>query len=470
MIYQKSIFILNLFFIIINEIYSSYLIFPFKTRITKIENSENNITLLFRSLQDNNIYINMDVGKPRQTIEFFLRSDSEIIYISEKNKTDLNPSYNNPIIYDVNSDINKFFDKNKSTTLNISSQSLSVFNDIGKYSDDIMYFKTNKNQIELRTSFGLLKSTRGNMPGVIGLKLLKYEQYRPYNLLAQLKSIDAINSYYWMIDYTSDYEGNLIIGEQPHIFDPQRFKEENLINAYTFVYRTITEWGLRFDDITFQNSNFRPFLECLFKYDLNFIYGIDNFEKELDKYFNESIINGTCFKEKVKYPYSPHTFFYCNKEKYKDKVRDFPPLIFEHKELNYTFELNYKDLFIEKYDKLILLVFFDDYGLDWKLGKPFLRKYSFLMNPDSKAVGFYGKNNLDYKYNKDDTDSFEVKKILKIVFIIIAVAILLILGIFIGKYYFKERKKRINAIDDDYEYKTDNDDKFISKIEAENIN
>ena len=466
MFYLKSLSIFKIFFIIINKISSSYILYPFKTRITKIENSEKNITLLFRSLQDNNIYINLDIGKPKQSIEFFLRTDSEILYISEKNKKDLNPNYKNPQIYDVNSDFDKFLDTNKSTSLSITSQSLSVFNDQGKYSNDIISFKTNKNTIELRTSFGLLKSSRGNMPGVIGFKLLKYDSNRSYNLIEQLKSNNIINSYYWMIDYTSDYEGNLIIGELPHIFDPEHFKEENFKNAYTFLYNTITEWGLRFDEITFQNHNFRPFHECIFKYDLNYIYGITYFEEEMDKYFNKSIINGICFKENVKYPYSPHIFYYCDKEKYKDKVKEFPPLRFEHKELNYTFELDYKDLFIEKNDKLVLLVFFDDYGMDWKLGRPFLRKYSFLMNPDSKTVGFYRKNNY---INYLEHDNSKENKILKIIFIIIGIIILFFLGIFIGIYYYKDKKRPINVINDDFEYNTKNDD-LIYKIEMGKIN
>ena len=270
----------------------------------------------------------------------------------------------------------------------------------------------------------------------------------------QLKLNDKITSYYWMVNYTSDYEGNLIIGEPPHIFDPKHYKKENLVESYPFLYRTmLLGWGLRFDEILFQDNNFRPFHECFFKHELNYIRGISEFQKILDIYFNESINNGTCFKEpKVKYPYSPHTFFYCNKDKYKDNIKYFPSLKFEHKELKYTFELTYKDLFIEKHDKLILMVFFDDSGMDWYLGKPFLRKYSFLMNPDSKNVGFYTKIESD---ESDDNNNNENNNIvLEVVLIVIGLIILLIIGIFIGKYFICEKKKPINVIDDDYEYKT----------------
>ena len=46
----------------------------------------------------------------------------------------------------------------------------------------------------------------------------------------------------------------------------------------------------------------------------------------------------------------PTNFCYYDREKYKDNIKYFPPLVFEHNELNYIFELNYKDLFIEKDD------------------------------------------------------------------------------------------------------------------------
>ena len=466
LIYNLIIF----YIIIFNKYCFSYIIYPFKTRKPQVENIENNITLLFRSLLDNNIFINIEVGEPKQLIDAFLRIDSDIIYFSEKNKTDLNPNYKNPQIYDVNLSLDNFYDKNSSTTFEMTDKSASVFNDNGKYSNDIIHFKTDKNDIELRTSFALLKHTRANFPCVIGFKLLKYEDYRPYNLIEQLKSNDTINSYFWMINYTSEYEGNLIIGEQSHGFDPVHYKEEDLKNAYTFVYRTITEWGLRFDEITFMERNFRPYHECIFKYELNYILGIDVFQKEIDKYFNESILNGTCFKEYVKYPYGPHTFYYCNKEKYKDNVKYFPSLRFQHNELEYIFELDYKDLFMEKDDKIIFMVFFDGIGMDWGLGKPFLRKYPFLMDPNSKVLKFYTKTYFENNNKKNENTQLKAF-VIKIVVIAVGLIVLLVLGVIFGKYYFKDKKKPMNVIDDDYEYKTnENEDLIYENNEETNVN
>jgi hypothetical protein len=263
-----------------------------------------------------------------------------------------------------------------------------------------------------------------------------------------------------MINYTSEYEGNFIIGEQPHKFDPDYYKEDDLIFGHPYTYSAMQEyWGLRMDDILFQDNNFRPNHECYFYHELNYISGISELEKEIDKYFNDSI-NITCFKEKIKYPYGPHKFYYCDKEKYKEKVKEFPPLRFVHKEMNYTFELTYEDLFIEKYDKLILLIFFEETGSTWKMGKPFLKKYSFIMNHDMKTVGFY-KNFGKIKDENADGENTKKNLALTIVVISLGVIVLVALGLLIGKYLFKKRK-RINTIDDEYDYSGEINDNIIN--------
>jgi len=456
-------------FIILDYSISSYLIYPFKTRKSEINGTDKNLTLLFRSILDNNIYINLEVGEPKQTIDVFLRIDICEFYFSEKNKVDLNPYYLNPPMYDVNSDINNFFDKDKSNTVEITNKpahnSKWINYHKGNYSNDIFYIKKDNEIEKERIEFGLYNATLANMPGILGLRLPFYKDDKLYNFIEQLKLNDTINNYLWMINYTSDYEGNIIIGEQPHVIDPKNFKENDLLYSQPFLYTTMRQWGLRFDDIVFNTTNFRPDRECEFSYEYNYIGATDKFEKELDKYFNESILNGTCFKENIKYSYSPHKFYYCNKDKYKENIKYFPLLKFIHSELNYTFELNYKDLFIEKDDKFILMVFFDSFPMIWKLGKPFLRKYSFLMNQDAKTVGFYNKKDDENDIRENDSDN----TILKIIFIILGVVILLILGILIGKYYRKENKERKNVIEDDYEYTSKKDD-ILQKNEEGQIN
>ena len=352
-----------------------------------------------------------------------------------------------------------FFDKNSSESLEITGTPKYAYDVKGFVSYDYLYFKNETNkEFKDKLQFILYESTIGNRPAVIGLQFPRVED--ELNIFTMLEKKDIITSYNWMINYTSSDEGNFIVGELLHNIDKQNYKEEDLLTGHPYTYKAIQEmWGLRMDDILFNGTNFRPNHECYFYYELNYILGIGYLEKELDKFFNDSINNGTCFKKNIAYPYGPHIFFYCDKEKYKNNMKYFPPLQFLHREMNYTFELTYEDLFIEKYDKLILLIFFEESGYTWKLGKPFLKKYGFIMNQINKVVSFY-KN---HGYQKDDSNSNNknLKISLMVGLICVGVIVLTILGIFIGKYIFK-KKKRMNTIDDEYDYSGLNNENLVN--------
>ena len=441
----------------------SYLIFPFKTKDSTIDNTEHNITRLFRSLLYNNIFINLEIGEPKQTVEAFLVSKFVDFYFSEKTKNNHMTNISNPDCDDVGSELENFFDKNKSESLDITNKTKTLYNSKGYVSYDYLYFNNEKNEnLKNKLRFILYESTIGNRPSVVGLQFPRGKE--EFNFFNILKETDIINSYFWMINYTSSNEGNFIIGEQLHKIDPQNYKEEDLKTGHPYTYTAMQEyWGLRMDDILFNGVNFRPNHECYFYHEFNYILGIDYLEKELDKYFNDSINNGTCFKNVIKYPYGPHIFYYCDKEKYKNNMQYFPPLQFYHIEMNYTFELTYKDLFIEKYDKLILLIFFEQRGSTWRLGKPFLKKYQFIMNQDAKIVGFYEKHGYEKQSEKTKktNNSGQNNFILIISVISISVILLIVLGVFIGKYLFK-KKKRLNTLDDEYEYTEDKNEKIIN--------
>ena len=445
----------------------TYLNIPFKTKKSIIDDTENDITHLFRSLIYNNIYINIEIGEPSQTIETFLISKDVDFYVSEKSKNDERTNTTNPDVDDVGCELEEFFDKSNSKSLDITRNKKYLYYGCeGNICYDYFSFKNENNEnIKEKLEFILYKSTIGHRPSVIGLQFPRGKEEN--NFFNILKTKDIINSYFWMINYTSEYEGNFIVGEQPHKFDPINYKEDDLLIGHPYTYTAMQEkWGLRMDDILFKDTNFRPYHECYFYYEFNIIKGIKNLEDEIDKYLFDSFNNGTCFKQYIKYPYGPHKFYFCDKEKYKENMKYFPPLRFIHKEMNYTFELTYEDLFIEKYDKLILLIFFEDSGSDWYLGKPFLKKYPFIMNHDMKIVGFYKnhgyyKNNELNKNNDKRNNNEQTFFMLKILFIGLGVIMLTVFGIFIGKYLFK-KKKRINTLEDDYDYEEAKNENIIN--------
>ena len=102
-----------------------FLIFPFKTYQSIIENSDKNLTLLLRSLIDNHIFINLEIGNPKQIIKVFLRSNNNNFYLSEKrnNNTKSQVNDSNPLIFNIN--VTNFFDWENSSSLEITNKSIS---------------------------------------------------------------------------------------------------------------------------------------------------------------------------------------------------------------------------------------------------------------------------------------------------------------------------------------------------------
>ena len=85
-------------------------------------------------------------------------------------------------------------------------------------------------------------------------------------------------------------------------------------------------------------------------------------------------------------------FYYCKKErsvinKIKDKI---PTIIFVQEHLRYNFTMNINELIYEKNDYVFFLLFSSSSQKNkWILGKPFLKKYPLVFNPESKDIGFY---------------------------------------------------------------------------------
>ena len=138
--------------------------------------------------------------------------------------------------------------------------------------------------------------------------------------------------------------------------------------------------------------------------------------------------------------------FKCNKNINKELT---PEIKFYNKALNMTFVLDYNDLYIERGDYLYFLVakYFEYEPEYWTLGKPFIKKYLFLFNYDSKMIGFYkSKENSDKQSNKNNY--FSISIVLNIVLIVI----IIILVFTFCQYYLKKRRIRANELEDKFNY------------------
>ena len=265
----------------------------------------------------------------------------------------------------------------------------------------------------------------------------------------------------------NEYEASLIIGQNPHEYNKEKYHENNYFQTNVASYwKGELTWSFKLKNYYYFNGekiNFyykkenQVYAEFLF--DLELIKGTkDYFESIKSNYFNN--YNKECKFDSI----NNYTIISCDK---KFNTEKFPTLYFQQLDYNnFTFELTHKDLFEIRGDKKYFLIVFDsnsDYY--WNFGKIFLKKYLLNFDYESKTIGFY----TDLKYDSDSNNNGEnndKKKNSSFGLFIIWIILLIITGIgcfFLGKLiYDKNRKKRANELEDDYDY--------VQKNNEENIN
>ena len=306
---------------------------------------------------------------------------------------------------------------------------------------------------------------RKMFPSSIGLGFYAYNSNHQLNFLLQLNSKNIINNTYFYIDFLDNINGNLYIGEMPHIIYPKRYKFENYEQTYTYIDNVLDEWSFRIDFIYnfAEDKNLNDTKDYIYKkngklvFDLN-LNGIildmnylKIFNKTFfDKYFKDKI----CKMEKIE----SISYIYCNKDKVN--IKKFKNIYFYQKDFNYTFTLDYNDLFYIQNNILIFNLFFDENGFSHLLnvGKIFLKKYLLVFNYDQKSIGFYKtkeESGLKLENNKDFSN-----KVVKLYIIGIMVLIILGLIILFIKGFNKKtgRKIRKNELDDDFDYTIQNNE------------
>ena len=104
----------------------------------------------------------------------------------------------------------------------------------------------------------------------------------------------------------------------------------------------------------------------------------------------------------------------------------------------------------------------------WYLGLPFLNRYQFIFNHDSKTIGFYNENLKEKNIINNKNKSFNAKYII-IIFICVIILIGLIYSAYrIGVNVNSQRRKRANELtDDNFEYFSKDNEKVKKDISLE---
>ena len=209
------------------------------------------------------------------------------------------------------------------------------------------------------------------------------------------------------------------------------------------------------DCINFKNVILNP--------NIGVIVGPTKYKFILERtYLNKYLNNKICFQPMLKFnkDYDDKSFYYyyCHIEYLNQMKKEFMPIVFEHKEFNYNFTINFEDIYVIKSNYIFLKIMFEIYqNTNWILGEPFISKYLLFFDSDSKEIGFYSKNiddiiNIEKKKKNGKNSFFTILK--KIIIGII----LILTGIYIGKKLFGLRRKlRANELEEKFEYKPASD-------------
>ncbi len=164
----------------------------------------------------------------------------------------------------------------------------------------------------------------------------------------------------------------------------------------------------------------------------------------------------SCYKEYFNYANKNYYGYGCSKN---INIKKFKSIKFFNQDLNHTFELDYKDIFVKCEDKYIMMIYFkeDENQFAWILGSIFLKKYKLIFNLSSQTIGMM--KNLK---EKDDN-------IILYIICCFLLIIIIILSIFLYKCYLnKPRKIKVNELNENYDFvylKKENDDTNENKIE-----
>ena len=453
----KSIFLQILSFVLLIKTVKQYITLSFKT----VDNTDKSLTIGNSSINNYPIYTNfyteIEIGTPLQKVKtqitmldygFKLKEDSNLSqnYFNKRysssiiEKLDNEPNYRPPYL-----DL-KITEKIFLPTVNIKSNSFylsfTYSKKLSKEEQELYRKNHSRKQMLINSLFSLdekqsyLNKYENNKAYcIIGMKLSSDSYYdSKENFITTLNNKNITNLKIWFIDFD---QKKIFIGKYP-----DGYSINDLIYVNAIFYQHVQNWEIHFTDNFLKIHNTRMNIgfeiNAQLYFDLNYIISSPEFlEMIKQNYFNNHINDCSEFISND----TDYVFYKCNK---KFDTKNFPTIYFYHKIFNYTFELTYEDLFIEKNEEKLFLILFDKKCKNlWKFGQVFLKKYLFIFNIEDKAIGFYRQ-----KINSKNNKNISINLIWGFLVIFAGVG-----GFILGrKIYYKIRKNRVNELDDNYAY------------------
>ena len=478
-----SLYIILILILSIINISYEYLVIPFKNLNTRQPQSFNFKSIIgeeFLEFSKNKLKSSISFGTPFKTLELYLTMDYKLFFLGKG--------------YCLKDSIS-FYDPYKSSSYNVDEKIFysNPFNDLrnvtfGKDKCTLYDDYNLKTNISLNNTlfyYGNIADYSKNIfdknriCGIMGFKMHQensyYYQLKGLEYILKLNNIT--NSSFWSIEFfdetqkknNGNNDGYIILGagDINYLKKIKNVTEDNIRFSYNSYNTGSSEWNTYFEKIFYYNSKNETikmdnsFTNIGLNFDNKYYFCTKNyFESIKNNFFNEYISKGICTIHQLKEFYLQYKYITCNKKKFIEEKNKFPILYLFSHSFNYTFELTSDDLFIEVSNDFLFLMFYDPWNPKLFLfGEKFMKKYNFIFRLDEKSIGFINIINKDEKREKEkQKEIIENKKKFEIIWIIILSVLLLgiILGIFVGKKIWdNKRKKRANElVDDDYEYES----------------
>ena len=392
---------------------------------------------IIETMVENIIFTKIKIGEPKQEIVALINSE-EYSYFIYKDICQLDSNYdeNKSRSFNPNNDYQFFYNGyGKSIYINESFS----FEDKEIKNFPIMFMKDPKNDEFFNKRFSINDITKKSC-ATIGLRFIKnYNDKVSKNFISVLNDLDIIDDLIIFIEY--DENGNekfLLIGEYPEMLYKNQyiFKKGSSVNIKIY-NRFKPQWGFQCDKILSGNIKLEK-NDITLHHNLGVIYGPYEYKEIVEKTFYAKYINLKICKKTNNGEY---IIFFCEKKKFENEINKFPSLKFIKNEFNEEFILTYKDLFFTKGENTyFLIVFHHLYNEIWELGKPFLRKFLFAYNFDSKIIIHYNRTK---KITLEKNEYKGTKLYFKyIIFLSIFVCILFFL---LGKRIYNKRKNLLLA-------------------------
>ena len=348
--------------------------FPFKREIIKEITKEN----IFEYIKNNNIQITIEISKQRFKIPLNLKLRQYPIFFTSPE------SYPNKITYNYN--------KSKSFQSNLHKLSFNSYDFYtGIIGNDTIYIK-NKKLFQFNFFIGYKLRDYIKESGSIGFNFDDPEKkYYSINFIHQLYERNYISSFEFTFQFNDNDNGELIIGGKPHEYDSKHYNLENYYKINTFINNSNINYDILLDCIYYGNVNVTGKNEIIgnLVIENGFIIGNSLYQNEVkNDFFNKLIKEKKCFENEIK----GRLLYYYSCDKSVD-ISILKPISFYIKNINFTFQLNYNDLFYLYKENYYFLISFKKVSnnMKWILGKPLFIKYQFVFDQKNKIIGFYSK-------------------------------------------------------------------------------